>query len=203
MTPHTPTKIKAFYAEDAVAAEEAEAAAAVGDTAAATAARGSERGSSGGRVSASSSTAYEVMEFQPAQPAPQVRHTLHSFPRLQPLYCHILTVAGRPYFSSPTCLAEPAVPACRLTAPHAVAQTTRRAAGFYWHVVHTVCRCRRAPVTPHRTLHLSLYPLHSCWRASVSTSRTPWLCSRRSAWRTLGTLPACCHQTLRCLLLTR
>jgi hypothetical protein len=78
MTPHSPSTIRAFYAEDepAAAAEaDASAAAAAAEAAAVDAAAEgitAERGSNGGRVSAASSSAYEVMEFQPAQPEPQV-----------------------------------------------------------------------------------------------------------------------------------
>lgn len=77
MTPHSPSTIRAFYAEEGDQTAEAEntvaAAAAAAVDAAAAAGVAAERGSNGGRVSAASSSAYEVMEFKPAQPEPQVR----------------------------------------------------------------------------------------------------------------------------------
>lgn len=73
MTPHSPSTIRAFYAEGDQTAEAENTAAAAAAVDAVAAGVAAERGSNGGRVSAASSSAYEVMEFQPAQPEPQVR----------------------------------------------------------------------------------------------------------------------------------
>jgi hypothetical protein len=76
MTPNTPGKIKAFYAEEADAGQDAGADKAAAETAAtaAGAAAVDQRSSVGGRASAAgSSSAYEVLQFQqPAEPEQQV-----------------------------------------------------------------------------------------------------------------------------------
>lgn len=80
MTPNTPGKIKAFYSEDAEAGQDAGA-----DKAAAATAADAQCSSGGGRTSVASSTsAFEVLQFQqPAEPEQQVgveqRYWFHEF----------------------------------------------------------------------------------------------------------------------------
>lgn len=87
MTPNTPNGIKAFYAADSVEDEDAAAAAAAAAAeaaAAAAAAAGSEnlRSSGGGRCSigSSASSAFEVLQFHPAEPEPQVCLVMSAVP---------------------------------------------------------------------------------------------------------------------------
>lgn len=84
MTPHTPGKIKAFYAEDAKAATAA-AADQASPPAAAQGAGDAQRSSIGGRSSvAGSAAAFEVLQFQ--QPAAEQPVSADS------LYCSCIVV---------------------------------------------------------------------------------------------------------------
>jgi hypothetical protein len=91
MTPQTPSTIKAFYVEDAAVADVAVAGDADTASAAAAVAAEPEHGSSGGRVSvASSSSAFEVLQFQIAEPEQQVRQGCGCLARSTVSLCWLL-----------------------------------------------------------------------------------------------------------------